>query len=74
MTTSAKYVLNQALKLPVSDHAALVENPILSLDKPDPSLDAQWLKEAEDRFAAYRTDELTAIDAGQVFADLGKQV
>ncbi|WP_366139935.1 addiction module protein [uncultured Nitrosomonas sp.] len=42
--------------------------------KSDRLLDAQWLKEAEDRFAAYRTDELTAIDAGQVFADLGKQV
>jgi len=74
MTTSAESVLNQALKLPVSDRAALVENLILSLDKPDLSLDAQWLKEAEDRLAAYRTGELTAIDAEQVFADLGKQV
>lgn len=74
MTTSAESVLNQALKLSVSDRAALVENLILSLDKPDPSLDAQWLKEAEDRLAAYRTGELTAVDAEQVFADLGKQV
>jgi len=74
MTISAESVLNQALRLSVSDRAALVENLILSLDKPDPSLDAQWLKEAEDRLAAYRTGELTAIDAEQVFADLGKQV
>jgi len=74
MTTLAESVLNQALKLSVSDRAALVENLILSLDKPDPSLDAQWLKEAEDRLAAYRTGELTAVDAEQVFADLGKQV
>ncbi len=74
MTTLAESVLNQSLKLSVSDRAALVENLILSLDKPDPSLDAQWLKEAEDRLAAYRTGELTAVDAEQVFADLGKQV
>ncbi len=74
MTTSAESVLDQALRLPANDRAALVENLILSLDKPDPSLDAQWLKEAEDRLAAYRTGELTAIDAEQVFADLGKQV
>lgn len=74
MTTSAESVLDQALKLPANDRAALVENLILSLDKPDPSLDAQWLKEAEDRLAAYRAGELTAIDAEQVFADLGKQV
>ncbi|MXS86089.1 hypothetical protein ABO04_09300 [Nitrosomonas sp. HPC101] len=74
MTTSAESVLDQALKLPANDRAALVENLILSLDKPDPLLDAQWLKEAEDRLAAYRTGELTAVDAEQVFADLGKQV
>ena len=73
MATSAKYVLDQALKLSANDRAALVENLILSLDKPDPSLDAQWLKEAEDRLAAYRSGELTAIDADQVFAELGKR-
>lgn len=74
MATSAESILDQALKLPANDRAALVENLILSLDKPDPLLNAQWLKEAEDRLAAYRTGELAAIDAEQVFADLGKQV
>ena len=52
MAVPAKAILDQALKLPANDRAALVENLILSLDKPDPSLDAQWLKEAEDRLAA----------------------
>lgn len=74
MAASAKAVLDQALKLPPNDRAALVENLILSLDKPDPSLDAQWLKEAEDRLAAYRAGELAAVDAEQVFAELGRQV
>lgn len=72
MAASAKFILDQALKLPVNDRAALVENLILSLDKPDPSLDAQWLKEAEDRLAAYRSGELQAMDAEQVFSELGK--
>ena len=62
MAVPAKAILDQALKLPANDRAALVENLILSLDKPDPSLDAQWLKEAEDRLAARRTVRLA--DAG----------
>ena len=74
MSASAKSVLDQALKLPANDRAALVENLILSLDKPDPSLDAQWLSEAEDRLAAYHAGELEAVDAEQVFGELGKRI
>lgn len=74
MAASAKVILDQALRLPANDRAALVENLILSLDKPDPSLDAQWLKEAENRLAAYRSGELAAVDADEVFSELGKQI
>ncbi len=74
MAVPAKAILDQALKLPANDRAALVENLILSLDKPDPSLDAQWLKEAEDRLAAYHSGELEAVDAEQVFAELDKRI
>ena len=73
MAASATSILAQALKLPANDRAALVENLILSLDKPDSSLDAAWLKEAEDRLAAYRSGELVAVDAAQVFRELGKR-
>ena len=74
MAASAKSLLDQALKLPANDRAALVENLILSLDKPDPSLDAQWLKEAEDRLAAYQSGELATVDAEEVFGELGKRI
>ncbi len=73
MTASAKTILAEALKLPANDRAALVENLILSLDKPDSSLDAAWLKEAEDRLAAYRSGDLVAVDADEVFQELGKR-
>ena len=36
-------------------------------------IDALWLKEAESRMAAYRSGELDAVDADQVFAELGRQ-
>jgi putative addiction module component (TIGR02574 family) len=74
MTASAKSILDQALKLPANDRAALVDTLILSLDKPDPTLDMQWLKEAEDRLAAYHSGQLDAIDAEEVFRALGKQI
>jgi putative addiction module component (TIGR02574 family) len=73
MAASAKSILAQALKLSANDRAALVESLILSLEKPDASLDAAWLKEAEDRLAAYRSGELAATDADQVFRELGKR-
>lgn len=46
---------------------------MVSLDKPDPELDALWLKEAERRLAAYRAGELGAVGADEVFAELGRQ-
>jgi putative addiction module component (TIGR02574 family) len=74
MAASAKTVLDQALKLPANDRAALVDTLTSSLDKPDQTVDAKWVKEAEDRLAAYRAGELRAVDAEQVFAELGKQI
>jgi hypothetical protein len=50
-----------------------VENRSLSLDSRDAPLDAQWLKEVEHRLAAYRSGDLAAVDAKQVFDDPGKQ-
>ena len=74
MPQSAKAILHQALELPSNDRAALVEGLIASLDMPNPALDAMWLKEAEDRMAAYRAGELDAVDEKLVFADIGKKI
>jgi putative addiction module component (TIGR02574 family) len=73
MSISIETLLRQALELPANDRAALVEGLIVSLDKPDPALDALWLNEAESRLAAYRSGELGAVDADEVFAELGRQ-
>jgi putative addiction module component (TIGR02574 family) len=66
-------LLRQALELPANERATLIEGLIISLDKPDPAVDALWLKEAESRMAAYRSGDLDAVDADQVFAELGRQ-
>jgi putative addiction module component (TIGR02574 family) len=74
MSASAKTVLDQALKLSAFDRAALVETLILSLDRPDPALDAEWVREAEDRLQAYQSGELVAEDADEVFRELGERI
>lgn len=72
MQDFANRLLSQVMSLPPNERAALVEGIIASLDRPDPSLDVLWLKEAQDRLAAYDAGELDAIDADQVFAELGR--
>ncbi len=69
LSASAETLLRQALQLPPNDCAALVEGLITSLDKAD----AKWLKEAESRMAAYRAEELGAVDADEVFTELGRE-
>jgi putative addiction module component (TIGR02574 family) len=73
MPASTETLLRQALELPANERAALIEGLIVSLDKPDPAVDALWLKEAESRMAAYRSGELDAVDADVVFAELGRE-
>ena len=73
MSTSAKSLLDQALQLPANDRAALVDTLISSLDRPDPTLDAEWLKEAEDRLSAYRAGEIAAVDVEDVFRELDER-
>ena len=73
MAASTETLLRQALKLPANDRAALIDGLIVSLDKPDPAVDALWLKEAESRMAAYRSGEIDAVDTDQVFDELGRR-
>lgn len=73
MSVSAQKVLRDAMQLPSTDRAALIEGLIASLDRPDPALDALWLREAEDRMTAYRAGELAVVDAEEVFAELGRK-
>lgn len=74
MSPPAETLLRQALDLSAIDRAELVESLIVSLDRPDPALDARWLAEAESRMHAYRHGDLEAVDAEQVFAELEKRL
>ena len=74
MTQSAKFLLRQIIQLSANDRATLADSIIVSLDQPGPTMDELWLREGESRLTAYRSGELEAVDAEQVFAELGKLV
>ena len=68
MTQTAETLSAQAVQLPPEERMALVERILDSLDEPDPSLDALWAKEADDRLAAYRRGEIRALALSEVLA------
>jgi putative addiction module component (TIGR02574 family) len=70
MSSQSKSLIRDVLQLSAVERAALVEMLIMGLDKPDAALDAEWLREAESRMAAYRAGELSAVDAEQVFSEM----
>jgi putative addiction module component (TIGR02574 family) len=72
MTEVAEKLVREALQLDPVERAAVIEELLSSLDKPDPALDAKWAKEAEDRLSGFRAGEIEAIPANEVFAELSR--
>jgi len=68
MNPTAETLSAQAVRLPPDERMVLVERILDSLDEPDPSLDALWAKEADDRLAAYRRGEIRAVALSDVVA------
>jgi len=50
----------------------LVEQILETLDASDPSLDAVWSKEAEDRLTSYQRGEIGAVPLSEVLAKYPK--
>lgn len=57
-----------AMQLPPVERMALAEHILVSLDEPDPSMDALWAREADDRLAAHRRREIRAVPLSEVLA------
>lgn len=68
MTDSANTVIDQALKLNARERAAVAERLLMSLDVPDPDIDAAWAREADARVEAHDRGEIGSIPAEDVFA------
>jgi putative addiction module component (TIGR02574 family) len=71
MSERAEKILEEALQLLSSERADLAERLLDSLAfGTDQRVDALWAAEAESRIAAFRRDELAAVPAEDVFAEI----
>ena len=68
MTDAGKKLSDAAKALPASERLELVEELLNSLDARNEAVDRAWAKEAEDRLAAYRRGEITAVPLASVLA------
>lgn len=68
MTQTAEALSAQTVQFPPDERVTLVDRILDSLDEPDPSLDALWAREANDRLAAYRRGEIRTVALSEVLA------
>lgn len=69
MKSESKDLLKEALALPPVQRAALVDQLLTSLDKPDEAIDNLWRKEIAARLCAYRSGMADTISAEEVLAE-----
>jgi putative addiction module component (TIGR02574 family) len=67
MATPEK-ILKEAISLPPTEQAKLVDQLISMLDKLDPELDRLWADEAESRLDAYNNGTLKAVSLEEVLS------
>lgn len=72
MSTETKQILDRALKLPAIEKVRLIDQLLLSLDKPDEATDILWREEVEDRIKAYNSGNMRAVSLEQVLSKYRK--
>lgn len=72
---SVTAIQSEALELPASERAKLIDVLWDSLSEPElKARESAWAAESERRIDAYDAGKLTARDADDVFADLKKKL
>lgn len=74
MKSSAKDILDQALKMSEDDRAAIAERLLASLDaKPDQAVEEAWQQEIQRRLSELDRGDVECVPWEEVRARLGKQ-
>ncbi len=66
MTDTITNLVREAEKLSPVDRAALICALLVTLDVPDPAIEAAWAAEVEDRIDAIDRGEMTVRDISEV--------
>lgn len=74
MSDATQAVLQHAMKLDANERAALIDQLVASLDRPDPVVDALWVVEAERRMDAFLAGKIGAEDSDDVMRALGQGI
>jgi len=69
MKSRSEELLKEALDLPPIERAAMVDQLITSLDRPDEAVDEAWRKEIGARLDAYRSGAAATVSADDVLAE-----
>ena len=70
MTKVAERLIAEGTQLSPTERAKVIEALLTSLDEPNPTINAMWAKEAEDRLDAYDRGEVAASDSDDVFTEI----
>jgi putative addiction module component (TIGR02574 family) len=73
MTSKAKLLANEALHLSPNDRAILADSLLVSLDQPDPKIDALWKTEVEKRLRDYTSGKIKAVPLSKVLGNYRKK-
>lgn len=73
MNGRVEAVLEQAKQLSREEQAALADAMHELVSPTDPDWEAAWVKECQDRLAAYERGEMEAYDSDEVMARLRKK-
>ncbi len=69
MKPKSQDLLKEALDLPPIERAALADQLLASLDKPDEAVDEVWRKEIAARLRAYRSGTAPTVSAEEILAE-----
>lgn len=69
MKPESQDLLKDALALPPIERAALVDQLLASLDRPDEAVDQVWRKEIAARLRAYRSGNAATVSAEDVLSE-----
>lgn len=69
MSFSLKEIEEQVRRLPAEDRARLIEILLESLHSSDSDIESEWMREVEERVAAFDRGQVSAYAAEDVFAE-----
>ena len=69
----AALIEKEALQLPDSERAVLVDRLLESLSRRPVALDAAWIREADSRMKAFQEGKIVAVSGPEAMADLRRK-